>query len=93
MGLADLRPWHDGVRVITDAIVGAALALVSGVLGLLPSGHLSLPSAAGLGDVLAGLDSMVPILAPLQVALGLLAAVLVFMAVRLVLVVVNIVWP
>jgi hypothetical protein len=79
--------------VITDALLGAALAVWNYAVGLLPDGHLSLPSTSGLSTVLGQVDSLVPILGPLQLALTILSAVGVFIAVRLVLVVINIIWP
>jgi hypothetical protein len=93
VGLAHLRTVLDGLSVITDALLKAIMAIVGPIFDLLPTGHLSLPDPSALADVLGGLDSMVPILAPLEVALVILAAVVLFMAVRAVLVVVNIIWP
>lgn len=93
MGVAGVRPGEHGCGVITDALLDAALAVWNFAVGLLPTGHLALPSPDGLADVLGGLDSMVPILAPIQLGLTILAAVLVFITVRVILVVWNIVYP
>lgn len=79
--------------MITDAILHWAVAVWNGAIGLLPHGHLSLPSASGLADLLGGLDSLVPILGPLSLALTILAAVVVFISVRVILVIWNIVYP
>lgn len=79
--------------MIVDALVAAVLGIWNFTTGLLPTGNLPLPSPAGLATVLAQLDSLVPILGPLSLALTILAALAAFIVVRLILVVVNIVWP
>jgi hypothetical protein len=79
--------------VITDLLLTIVTGLANLALAPLPEGHLDLPSPSGLANVLGGVDSLVPILGPLSLAMTVLAAVGVFIAVRLVLVVVNIVWP
>jgi hypothetical protein len=79
--------------VIINALLDFAHHVFAYTIGLLPQGHLSLPSPAGLADLLGGLDSMVPVLAVIQLALTVLAAVLVFFTVRLILVIWNLIWP
>lgn len=93
VGVAYLRAGVDEFGVITDALLSFALAIWNGAVGLLPSGHLPLPSATGLASVLGGLDSLIPILGPLSLALVILSAVVAFIVVRVILVVINIVWP
>lgn len=80
--------------MITDAIVAPLLAVVSWVVGKLPAGApLSLPSLSGVWDVVRQVDSLVPIWGPLQVMLAVLALGAVFIVVRLVLTVWNLIWP
>jgi hypothetical protein len=80
--------------VITDALVAPLLAVVSWVVGKLPSGHaLALPSLDELWQTVAQVDSLVPVYGPLQVMLGVLALGAVFVVVRLVLTVWNLIWP
>jgi hypothetical protein len=81
------------VAVIVDLLVAAGLSVWNFAVGLLPTGHLDLPGASGLADVLGGVDSLIPIRGPLLLALGVLSAVVVFVVVRVVLIVINIVLP
>ena len=80
--------------MILDALIGPLLDALSAGLGLLPEGKaLDLPNLDGFWNVVAGVDSIVPILGPLVVMMSILSMVLVFMAVRVVLTVWNLVWP
>lgn len=79
--------------MITDALLSFAHLIWSYSVGLLPTGHLDLPGASTVADLLGGLDSMLPILAVIQLALTVLVAVLVFFSVRIVLVIWNLIWP
>jgi hypothetical protein len=74
--------------VITDALLAPLLALARWLANTLPDGQpLDTSGVAGLRDWLAGLNSLLPVAEVMGAALGLLAAVLVFLLVRLVLVV------
>lgn len=80
--------------MVTDKI----LTFGSWVLGLftefLPdSGHLSLPVVGPLGEFLGKLDTLIPILGPLQLAMTVLSAVVAFVALRVLLTLWNLVWP
>lgn len=79
--------------MITDALLSFAGWLAGVVGGILPDGHLSLPAVGGVTTWIAKVDSLVPVTGVLSVALGVLAAVVLFVTVRLVLVVWNLVWP
>lgn len=80
--------------MITDAVMTPVLSAVTWVLGLLPVGSpLPLPALDGFWSLVAQVDSLVPIWPVLYAALGLLAAGMVFVTVRLVLTVWNLVWP
>jgi len=80
--------------MVTDWLVGLILDAVNAALDLLPVGQApALPSLAPVWNLLGGIDSLVPILGPLTFMLGLLGLAVVFLLVRLVLVVWNLVWP
>jgi hypothetical protein len=79
--------------VITDALLAVASTIAGWIAALLPSGHLTIPGSGPLVTVLGQLDSLVPIAGPLTAGVGVLAAVLAFVVVRLVLVLWNLIWP
>lgn len=79
--------------MIVDGLVAALLSVWEFVVALLPEGNLTLPSVGGIGTVIAQVDSLVPIIGPLTLALTILGALTAFLVVRIILVVVNIVWP
>lgn len=80
--------------MIVDAILAPLLAAVSWALGLLPEGApLDLPTLSPLWSAVSMLDSIVPIIGPLTVMLGLLSFGAVFVVVRLVLTVWNLIYP
>jgi hypothetical protein len=81
-----------GDRVITDLLLDPLYSLALMVLGWLPEVELRVPETSGLGHYIAGLDQIVPIAGPIQLGLGVLSALVVFVVIRLVLVVINIVW-
>lgn len=71
--------------MITTAILNVALGAFSPLFGLLPVSHLALPDVSSALDKLEGFDGLVPVLGPLSLALGVLAAVVVFFTIRAVL--------
>lgn len=80
--------------MVTDALLAPLLALVGKVLGWLPDGSsLPLPSLAPLMTVIGQVDSLVPIAGPLYLICTLLAAGAVFVLVRLLLTVWNLIYP
>jgi hypothetical protein len=80
--------------MVTDALLAPLLALVAKVVGWLPDGNaLPLPSLTPLLTVIGQVDSLVPIAGPLAVVCTILAAGAVFVLVRLVLTVWNLIWP
>ncbi len=80
--------------MITDAILTVLSAVVGFLTSALPDGQpLTLPGASGLASAVGKVDSLVPIAGPMQALLGVMAAALVFVAVRLVLVIWNLLWP
>jgi hypothetical protein len=80
--------------MVTDALLAPLLAVVAKVVGLLPDGSpLPLPSLTPLLTVIGQVDSLVPIAGPLAVVTTVLAAGVVFVLVRLVLTVWNLIWP
>jgi hypothetical protein len=82
------------LRNITDEFLGVILGVVSGLVDSLPKGQpLDLPGVGGFWGVVTGVDSLVPILGPVYMAAGLLAAMVVFVGVRMVLTVWNLIWP
>lgn len=80
--------------MITDAVLAPIIAAVRYFIGLLPTGQpLQLPSLGPVWDLIARVDSLVPILGPLQVMLAVLALGAVFIVVRLGLTLWNLIWP
>ena len=68
------------VKYLADLLA----TLLSPVLNLLPVGHLPLPSPDGVASTLAGLDSLVPVLLPLQIGAGMLLALVAFIGFRVI---------
>ena len=79
--------------MIVDGFVSAICSILRGLASLLPTGSLNLPSATSVANALAGLDSLVPVLLPLQIGATCLAGLAAFVAVRVVVYVVNVVVP
>lgn len=80
--------------MVTDALLAPLLAAVQLVVGWLPDGDpVSVPGLGPVWLAVAQVDSLVPVMGPLVAMLGLLSAVVVFLVVRLVLVVWNLVYP
>lgn len=64
-------------------LLGQLLAtLLQPLVNLLPVGQLPLPSPDGVASTLAGLDSLVPVLLPLQIGAGMLLALVGFIGFR-----------
>lgn len=79
--------------MIVDAILGPLLAAAAWVLDFLPDGSpLDLPGWGGATTMLAKINSVLPIGPVIGVAIALLSALAVFIVVRLILVIINIVW-
>jgi hypothetical protein len=74
---------------LADAVSG----IVTPVVDLLPSDHLSLPSPAPVAAVLTTMNEIVPVAGPLTMAASILSAVVAFVGVRLVLVAWNLIYP
>ena len=80
--------------MVIDWLFGPVVAAVGAGVDKLPQGHaLALPSLTPLWDLIAGLDSIVPIMGPLTVMLGVLGFGAAFIVVRLVLTVWNLLYP
>lgn len=80
--------------MVVDALLAPLLSVVEWVLGLLPAGKaLPLPNLTALWNLVAVADSIIPIMGPLLVGLGLLAFGAVFVVVRIVLTVWNLIYP
>lgn len=80
--------------MIVDWLLAPLIAAVQWAVDRLPDGHaLDLPDLDALWDQVRGLDSLVPVLGVVQVMLGLLAFAAVFVVVRLVLTVWNLIYP
>jgi hypothetical protein len=80
--------------MITDALLAPLVALMAWLERTLPDGEpLPMTGASGLTDTLAGLNSMLPVQEVMQVAIGLLGLVTVFVTVRMVLVVRHVLLP
>ena len=79
--------------MVTDAILSPLLGLVEWVLALLPSAPVTVPGAGPMLLWVGRVDSLVPIAEALTFAAGLGAVAIVFVVVRLVLTVWNLVWP
>jgi hypothetical protein len=70
--------------MITAALILMGSSLVTGILAPLPTGHLALPDPSSIGGLLGEVDSLIPILGPLGLATTILAALAVFLLVRMV---------
>ena len=80
--------------MITDALLAPLLAVVQTVVNLLPTGSpLSIGPVDALWTAVRQADSLVPVMGPLVAMLGVLAAAIAFVIVRLVLTVWNLIWP
>jgi len=80
--------------MVLDFLLNPILNAAEAVTGRMPQGQpLTLPSLDGLWSQLRGFDSLVPVMGPLSLMLGLLALGVVFVAARLVLTVWNLIWP
>lgn len=79
--------------MILDLIIDGALAIFRPLLGLLPTVNLNLPSGGGFATMLGHIDSLVPILDVLNVALLLLSALVVFFTIRIAIVLWHLVIP
>lgn len=79
--------------MITDALISFVSTVAGWITELLPTDHLSLPSAGPVVAVLGRVDSLVPIAGPVSAALIVLSAVVAFIAVRLILMLWNLLWP
>lgn len=80
--------------MVTDAVLAPLLAMVQAVVGWLPEGQpLTVAPIDSVWLAIAQVDSLVPIMGPLIAMLGVLSAVVVFIAVRLVLTVWNLIYP
>lgn len=79
--------------MILDAILVPLFNMVEWVFAKLPAGQpLDLPGFTSVTGTLAKVNSVIPIGPVMQVAVVLLGALVVFVIVRLILVVINIVW-
>lgn len=80
--------------MVTDAILAPLLAVVQWVVDMLPTGQsLSLGPVDGLWTAVRQFDSLIPVMGPVVVMLGLLSAVVAFVVVRLILTVWNLIYP
>ncbi|WP_263118596.1 hypothetical protein [Cellulomonas sp. RIT-PI-Y] len=80
--------------MVTDAILAPLLAVVQWVVDMLPTGEpLSLGPVDGLWTAVRQFDSLIPVMGPVVVMLGLLSAVVAFVVVRLILTVWNLIYP
>ncbi|MEN1974662.1 hypothetical protein AAHH18_06025 [Cellulomonas sp. P4] len=80
--------------MITDALLAPILAAVQWVVDLLPEGQaLNIGPVEVAWKAVRQADSLVPIMGPTVAMLGLLSAVVVFVIVRLLLTVWNLIWP
>jgi hypothetical protein len=79
--------------MIWQWLAHAVSAVVTPVVNLLPTDHLSLPSPAPVASVLTTMNEIVPVAGPLTMAASILSAVSAFVGVRLVLVAWNLIYP
>lgn len=80
--------------MITDAILWPLVMLAEWLERTLPDGApLGMPDTSSFWSAVAGLNSLVPVGEVLVVALSLFAALAVFLVIRLVLLVWNLVYP
>lgn len=80
--------------MITDWLLWPLLATVEWAVNSLPDGEpIDVPGVSTLALWIARVDSLIPISEPLGAAMGVLSAVVLFVAARLVLTAWNLVWP
>ena len=80
--------------MIIDALLAPLLDAVQWAIDRLPTGEpLALPNLDPWWATLRGLDSLIPVMGPVAVALSLLGMGAVFVVVRLILTVWNLIWP
>lgn len=79
--------------MILDALWSAVGSILSAVFGVLPTVSLNLSSATAIGAMLCKVDTLLPILGPLNLVLTLLNLVPIFLGIRLVIVIWNAVKP
>ena len=79
--------------MVTDAVLGPLFVLAEWVLAQLPSAPVTVPGAGAMLLWVGRVDSLVPIAEPLTFAAGLGAVAVVFVVIRLVLTMWNLVWP
>lgn len=80
--------------MVTDAILAPILAVVAKMVDLLPDGTaFSLPAIAGLWDWLLDFNTLIPVYGPVVAMLAVLSAVVVFVTVRLILTIWNLIYP
>lgn len=85
MGLEEVRTRLGGLRVITEVLLTVFGGFIGPLINALPDGNLD-AETTGIGDVLAWVakaDTLIPIVGPMTLALGLLSALGAFLAVRL----------
>lgn len=79
--------------MIIDVLVAPLLRIVERMFRVLPEGQaLDLPGMQSMTDIMAKVNSVIPVGPVVQMAVVLLGALVVFLLIRLVLVIVNIVW-
>lgn len=79
--------------MIVDAVLALLLSVVETIFGWLPEAPtLDLGPISGFAQLIGQIDSLIPILPIVGLAFGMLSALVIFLLIRLVLVVVNIVW-
>lgn len=80
--------------MVTDFFLGLILSAVEAVVGLLPEGQpLDIPAIDSMVSWIQDLNSVIPVGPVIQAAVALLSLLGVFLAVRLVLTVWNLIWP
>lgn len=79
--------------MVIDLLLAPILSAVEWVVGLLPAASLTVPAIDQAVAKLAEVNSLVPIAPGLQAAVGLLSLLGVFLLVRAILVVWNLIWP
>lgn len=80
--------------MIIDFLLSPLLTAIRAAVQQLPTGHaLALPDLSPMWAQVRGFDSLVPVMAPLGVLLGLLSAGVVFIVVRLAIAVWHLIWP
>lgn len=71
--------------MLVGAVIQLLVALVQPLVELLPTSTLTLPDPSGIGGGLADLDTLLPVLAPLQFCAVLLLGLAAFIGLRLLL--------